>query len=127
MSFVPLLRSPDDAEADVVKTAHWKIEAPHRRTAILFLIEPATAPIDAVGPGLGTPRIHRRTLRVIIRRVPILHPFTDVAAHVVKAPRIWLFLSGRMRLLRGVVLIPGRCIGHRFRAGLPDFTGVFPL
>src|SRR5258708_33388428 len=53
------------------------------------------APVTAVGPR----GISHRTLRVIFGVVPILHPFRDIPAHIVEAPRIGLFICDRLRLL----------------------------
>src|SRR5947207_626877 len=63
-------------------------------------------PITAVGP-LG---ISRRTLRVILGVVRILHPFRHIPAHIVEAPSIGLLICYRLRLL---YVIPGPIVRWR--------------
>src|ERR1700719_3417104 len=71
----------------------------HSRQPGPIVVEGPTAhsppPITAVGPR----GISRRTLRVILGVVPILHPFRDIPAHIVEAPSIGLFGCHGLRLL----------------------------
>ena len=79
----------------------------------------------------------RGELRVKVRFVLVLHPFGDVAVHVVQAPRIRLLLADRVVLvfafdgtvaqMPGIVVDLGRIIAER-KGGLGSgAAGVFPL
>jgi hypothetical protein len=83
-----------------------------RRGAGLGAGAPATAPKDPVRAASFPCAAVSRC--AVIAVVPgILHPFPDVAVHVIQAPRIRLLLTDRMCLQVRIFCIP--CILAKFR------------
>src|SRR5262249_39675843 len=85
-------------------------------TGILIVAIARAAALGAESPGttanhfglaLSRPSwIFSRRLRVIVHFVEIIAPFPDVAAHVVKAPRIRLLLADRAGTSTGILIEP---------------------
>src|SRR5262249_35065022 len=79
--------------------------ATDRRPAVASDDVPTAAPIHPERAGCRACRIHDRPTR--IDAMPVLHPFPDIAMHVIEAPGIRLLLPHRMGLLPGVAVMPG--------------------
>src|SRR5574341_1903603 len=66
---------------------------------------PATAPTDT-GGAISFPCTSISWCAIIAVVINILHPFPDVALHIVQTPRIGLLLANLMRLTSWVCTVP---------------------
>jgi hypothetical protein len=92
---------------------------------------PAATPDGLFRGCSGALRIHPRAFAIIARIKPVLHPFPHIAAHIIDAESIRLFLSNWMWSAIGIVMVPGQNINVVTSTELLLFTtaatGVFPF
>src|SRR5690348_12906218 len=132
--------SADGAEAAVVGgeagvCVSRAFASAHRGAAGVGAGVPVAAAHHAlhIRAGIGrTGWIGRGALAVISRTVNVLTPFRDIAVHVAQAPRIGALLPDRMRLLIGILAVPGelpKLVGRAKieRSVASRAGGVFPF
>src|SRR5262249_46606509 len=102
---IGLLGHPQEAETEVdVAPDGRDVDAVRRREEAGGVV-PATAPIHAGRARGGACRIYCSTTRILPK--PVLHPFIDIAMHVIESPGIGLQLPHWVRLPSCILVIPG--------------------
>ena len=102
-----------EAKTENIGLAVGDVVAAACRTAVTRMEHQTTSAHHAVRGACRPLGICNRIGRIIL--VPVQAPFPDVPMHVVQTPCVRLFLSDRMRLPIGVLLIPSDLV--KIRAG----------
>src|SRR5262245_10890392 len=102
---IGLLGHPQEAETVIVAAPGGRAAEAKRQPAAEGVAAPATAPTDAEPARGGACRIYGSTTRIL--PVPVLHPFLDIAIHVIESPGIGLQLPHWVRLPSCILVIPG--------------------
>ena len=95
-----------EAEAEEVERDDWRVVAADRNSAVPGNADPVATTDHAAGGRDVVAGVIGRRLTVILFVIPVLTPFQYVAAHVVDAQFIGLFLTHRVGLFATVVTIP---------------------
>ena len=71
----------------------WVVAVTIRRAAIPGILAPTTATIHTASATAGAGRIVTWTTAIILGIVPIVTPFMDISAHVIKPEFVGIFSS----------------------------------
>src|SRR5262249_28783288 len=102
---IGLLGHHQEAETEIVAATAGRAAEAKRHPAAEGGVAPATGPNHAERARGGACRIYCSTTRIL--PIPVLHPFLDIAMHVIKSPGIGLQLPHWVRLLSCILVIPG--------------------